>query len=300
MDERIKVTHTENNGVARARNLGISKAAGEFITFIDSDDIVSPQFFEVMIGVALRTGEKIVTCRYYNEEKHDYGSFVKKKRSNEPKVEIIDFKRYRYTNQYAHTVVWGGVYNSSLIRDMTFATDLFVGEDTYFFAEKLKKVKSLAFVDEVLYFYRYRSDSLAHNKYNEKQISEMIAWERVCLLFADESDDFVNECKTQLGWTCIKNYERATKSNYSDVDAVKEMHHKVKLCCKYVLKSKETSKVKKVYYCAFSLFPALTLKLKSLAKQYILGKNLCMYDEAFLLILLCYFSLSKQYRRKNG
>ena len=142
----------------------------------------------------------------------------------------------------------GGVYKNSLIRDMTFATDLYVGEDTYFFAEALKKVKSLAFVDDVLYFYRYRPDSLAHKKYNEKQTSEMIAWERVCSLFKNESDEFVNECKTQLGWTYVKNYERAIKSHYGDLDAIKGMHQKAKLYSKFVVKSKGTSKVKKVYF----------------------------------------------------
>lgn len=161
----------------------------------------------------------------------------------------------------------GGVYKSSLIRDMQFATDLFVGEDTYFFAEALKRVKSLAFVDDVLYFYRYRTDSLAHRKYNIKQSSEITAWERVCDLFSTESDEFLNECRTQLGWVCLKNYERAIKSHYDDAKAIKEMHQKAKFYSKFVMKSKETSKVKKAYYCMFSLFPALAIKLKNLAKQ---------------------------------
>ena len=266
-DGRIKVIHTENNGVACARNLGLSKVSGEYVTFIDSDDIVSSNFIEVMIKAALRTNEEIVTCRYYNEEKHDYQSFKEIKRREEPVVEVIDFNRYRYTNQYAHTVVWGGVYRSSLIRDMKFATDLFVGEDTYFFAEALNKVKSLAFVDEILYFYRYRTDSLAHKKYNKKQASEITSWERVCQLFENETDEFLNECKTQLGWTCIKNYERAIKSNYDDAKAVKEMYQKARYYSKFVLKSKEISKIKKIYYCMFSLFPNLTIKLKNFAKQ---------------------------------
>ena len=108
-DERIKVIHTDNNGVASARNLGLSKVTGEYVSFIDSDDIVAPNFFEVMINAALRTNEAIVTCRYYNEEKHDYDSFSKIKRIDKPVViEVIDFTKYRYTNRYAHTVVWGG------------------------------------------------------------------------------------------------------------------------------------------------------------------------------------------------
>lgn len=107
-DGRIKVIHTDNKGVASARNLGLSKVTGEYVSFIDSDDIVAPCFFEVMINAALRTNEAIVTCRYYNEEKYDYDSFTQIKRIDEPVIEVIDFKKYRYTNRYAHTVIWGG------------------------------------------------------------------------------------------------------------------------------------------------------------------------------------------------
>lgn len=43
-DKRIKVFHKENGGVSSARNLGIAKAQGEWITFIDSDDWVSEDY----------------------------------------------------------------------------------------------------------------------------------------------------------------------------------------------------------------------------------------------------------------
>lgn len=55
-DERIRVIHTENGGVSSARNKGIDAAKGRWITFIDSDDFISPSFLEGLLKPALEHG----------------------------------------------------------------------------------------------------------------------------------------------------------------------------------------------------------------------------------------------------
>ena len=53
-DRRVRVFHKENGGVSSARNLGIEKARGEFIGFVDSDDYIEPQMYERLLAVALQ------------------------------------------------------------------------------------------------------------------------------------------------------------------------------------------------------------------------------------------------------
>lgn len=52
-DKRVRVFHKENGGTSSARNLGISKARGDYIGFVDSDDYIEPQMYEKLLGVAL-------------------------------------------------------------------------------------------------------------------------------------------------------------------------------------------------------------------------------------------------------
>lgn len=47
-DARVKVFHKENGGVSSARNLGLDNATGEWISFVDSDDYVEKNYFEVI------------------------------------------------------------------------------------------------------------------------------------------------------------------------------------------------------------------------------------------------------------
>ena len=53
-DKRIRVFHKENGGSSSARNLGIEKARGDFIGFVDSDDFIEPEMYERMLAVALQ------------------------------------------------------------------------------------------------------------------------------------------------------------------------------------------------------------------------------------------------------
>ena len=132
-DQRIKVYHTENGGVSLARNYALQKANGEYITFIDSDDIVKNIFIEKMVYAANISDQDIITCRHWSEKIYSYKSFINYEPKENPDISIVDFSKYRYTNNYAHAVVWAAMFRRNLIQDMKFVTDLYVGEDTFFF-----------------------------------------------------------------------------------------------------------------------------------------------------------------------
>ena len=64
-DSRIKVIHQQNKGLSAARNSGIRAAVGEYITFIDSDDWVSPVMLNSLYSLIKRSGADISVCDLY-------------------------------------------------------------------------------------------------------------------------------------------------------------------------------------------------------------------------------------------
>ncbi|MCF2684419.1 glycosyltransferase family 2 protein, partial [Faecalicatena contorta] len=63
-DHRVTVVHKKNSGVSAARNIGLNIASGEYIGFVDADDIVSNCMFEMLYTQAIRLNADICMCSY--------------------------------------------------------------------------------------------------------------------------------------------------------------------------------------------------------------------------------------------
>ena len=63
-DPRIKLIHQANKGLSGARNTGLEHATGEFVSFIDSDDSISPMFIESLVNAMVSTSADVSICRF--------------------------------------------------------------------------------------------------------------------------------------------------------------------------------------------------------------------------------------------
>lgn len=73
-DNRIKVIHKKNEGVSSARNAGLDAATGEFIGFVDGDDIIAPNFYEILVAQAEEHKADISAC-YFTHYNDDYSIY---------------------------------------------------------------------------------------------------------------------------------------------------------------------------------------------------------------------------------
>lgn len=96
-DSRIHVIHQLNSGVSTARNTGLSAATGVFVAFVDSDDYVAPDMYELLTRVATEHQTDQVCCCLYND--HQTG-------------------RYAESHVYEDRVIAGGDVYTVLIRAM--------------------------------------------------------------------------------------------------------------------------------------------------------------------------------------
>lgn len=70
-DERIRVFHQENKGAAQAKNMGISVAKGQYITIVDSDDVVKENMIEILYQQVQEKDADVVIGNYYNYDESD-------------------------------------------------------------------------------------------------------------------------------------------------------------------------------------------------------------------------------------
>ena len=138
MDSRIQVIHTDNCGVSSARNTGMENAQGEYIVFVDSDDMIHPDF----LSECLSNKEDLTVTNYIKPSKIDSLHY------KEDHPELIFQQRGVRT-------VWGKVFVRKIIEDhhIRCDTNIRYGEDTIFVLQYCLHIKTIAYVFQHLYAY---------------------------------------------------------------------------------------------------------------------------------------------------
>lgn len=161
MDNRIKVVDLKMNvGVGEARNRGINCATGEFIIFIDSDDLIKNYMFEKMYIHAKKTNAEIVLC--------DTGTLSSDGCQKSVWYKYID-GRATLENVYRNTQPTARIASKRLIDKLNFRFLSGMGEGIYF--ELMMGANYISTIPEKMYIYRSREGSLSttpnpNNNYN--------------------------------------------------------------------------------------------------------------------------------------
>lgn len=169
-DYRIKVIHQENQGVSAARNNGLQHANGDFISFIDSDDEISPVFLEEMFKALQKRPEAgFAWCNFEKgKDKTDWNFFeISEQVYNKPFDHYVQHQKPKIVS-----AIWNKLYRKNLLENITFSEDLSVGEDLIFLYQVLYRAKCAAYINSDMYFYRTRENSAMTKPLTQKRLDD--------------------------------------------------------------------------------------------------------------------------------
>lgn len=162
-DSRIKVIHQENRGVSAARNAGLALASGQCIGFVDSDDQLESDMYELLVNCLHETGADVAMCGvrkvYSDSDRLFYGT---------QQVSVFDKDEAisRLLMDRLLGSVYDKVYKRTAINNLQFEGRMY--EDFYFNFLAFRQSSKVAFADYIKYHWLIRDNSVSMARFNEK------------------------------------------------------------------------------------------------------------------------------------
>lgn len=247
-DSRVKVIHKENGGVSSARNAALDIASGDYIGFVDSDDWIEPDMYEILMKNAEEYDAEISRCAGFFDYDDRSESF-----SETESVTILEGRELvkSIVSDSSYANLWTGIYSKNLFASVRFDSDIAVGEDWLMNYLLNKAANRKVIVKEHKYHYVQRQSSALHSD-GAKRYSDMI---KVVNIFWN--NEFSNGFKAELSGVyskfIIDYFNCVIRSNTKD-DKTKAMRDdlrsKIKKLC-------GISNLRKVQLFVIAYFPQL-------------------------------------------
>lgn len=221
-DNRVKVIHKENGGLSSARNAGLDMMNGAYVGFVDSDDWIEPQMYEVLLDLMLHYDAQMALGGVADEvlcdetvrtvKTSDYG--------HTPFAEdsISAIKRF-FQGSWA---AWDKLYQAELFKELRFPLGE-INEDEAIAVHLLDRSHRVCYTNEVFYHYLRRPESITTVSFHPKKL----VWVQHCR----DNLAFIREHHPELEQLALARYRGSilwsltemALSNDSFEDAVKEL-----------------------------------------------------------------------------
>lgn len=245
----VRVIHQQNKGLSGARNTGIDAAKGELITFVDSDDSVSPEMLQRLYSLMAASGADISSISA-SEGKHVGGKLT-------PRQAI---KCLLQENTTLNTSAWGKLFKKELFEQLRFPEGT-VFEDYAVIPKVFDKANCIAHSDEILYYYRTDNlSSITKSAFNPAHMQYFAVSESILLFLAEKYPDLCRYAARRSTRYAVSFFKKATAAPQRDRENERRLTRFVRAgIFPYLLTSyKLTSKA---YGLLIAICPPLAVRL---------------------------------------
>ena len=170
-DGRILLINKENTGVSDSRNKGLDIATGEFVGFVDADDYIEPNMYEVLLQEITDADAAICCCGYRQEfENYRYDISINERQVFYSTEEIIS----QYLRQDIRNGIfdgnWNKLFRTELLKNIRYE-DIKHGEDILFQFKAFLNSSRVVCVPDLLYHYISNKNSATNTKFNKNKLS---------------------------------------------------------------------------------------------------------------------------------
>lgn len=258
IDNRITVIDQKNNGVSKARNKGVLKATGKYVSFVDSDDSVDKNFILEMVNCIEKNKCELSVCNYKkNKKDNNETSEIKLYSKDGAFFELIN------NNNFAG-YIWNKLYLRDLLNEISnepFDCKIHVCEDFLLNCKYISKCNKICYTDKKLYIYNVNNLSVTgnNNVLNQKKLTIVDAYKKIIKIYEGVSYENVDYVLYNFLKVLLYIKYTAKKTNI-DVNYDLQINKN----WKKLVKSQKVSLSKKICLYLRIKFPILFGNLKNL------------------------------------
>lgn len=185
-DSRFKLVNQENKGLSGARNRGMLESKGEFISFVDSDDILKEDMLEQLMKQMTSEDIDIVECWYTNEKQELELSTPKNVKTifqGDSKEALVSLCKDNIVRLNAVAKL----FRRQVIVNFPFLEGLFY-EDVYGGIGILKHIRKMVKINYIGYYYRVRQGSIMNREFNIKNLDLFTICDKLEQLYQGDTD----------------------------------------------------------------------------------------------------------------
>ena len=258
-DERIRVIHKENGGLSDARNRGIDEAESDLVGFIDSDDYIDSDMYEVLLKNLNNTDADLSMCALYDVY------------NNTPEAQVTNKETWELSSEQAIKMVMEAkilsvtavnkLYRKSLFSDLKFEVGK-IAEDAFIMIKLLDKCEKIVATNEKKYYYVHRENSITTQKFSTKFLNVIEAYEQNSNIILEKYPKLKDVAQTRMNWAYFYVLDRLLlDDNYNDKELENKLISYLKNHRKDILNDPLFTKGRKIGFIALLLSRNLYRKL---------------------------------------
>lgn len=197
-DARIRVIHQKNGGLSAARNAGLDAARGAWIGFVDSDDYIAPEMYEVLYQAVQSTGADLALCDY--AEVDEAGAPCLPPHTGLAQRIFTGRELLKRATNTMAQPAWNKLYRRAIFAQLRYPEGK-LNEDLFLIPEVCLQIQKAVVVPKALYYYVQRGGSIMSGNKTLRHFDAAEAAQRYwdCLVENGAYDALANAAKFTMG-----------------------------------------------------------------------------------------------------
>lgn len=266
-DPKVNVIHKKNGGLSDARNAGVAVARADYIGFVDSDDYIEKDMYELLYNNMIDYNADLSCCGifdvYANDTRLAYYSD-----KNKIETDAKEAIRLVMHGQYASVCAPNKLYKKSILCKHPFKVGK-TSEDAHFIIPYLTDIAKAIFDMSPKYYYVHREGTITTKPYRKTDLSIIEAYTNNRNIIKEKYPDLLELANFRFYWALFYVIDKMIKTNsYGEENDYKDIVKRIKKEYFHIVKNKYVGKARKIAVTGLMVHKSLyTLCLWSYIKR---------------------------------